>query len=94
MTLFTLPYAVGRGSRPLVWESERSYASSTIVTGPSLTSSTSIRAPKTPCATTTPRSRNASQKRSYDAFLQKPYEVDQALRTLDAVTRTAALSLD
>jgi CheY-like chemotaxis protein len=30
----------------------------------------------------------------YDAFLQKPYEVDQALRTLDAVTRTAALSLD
>lgn len=30
----------------------------------------------------------------YDAFLQKPYEVDQALRTLDAVTRPAALSLD
>ena len=30
----------------------------------------------------------------YDAFLQKPYEVEQALRTLDAVTRPAALSLD
>jgi CheY-like chemotaxis protein len=30
----------------------------------------------------------------YDAFLQKPYEVDEALRTLDAVTRPAALSLD
>jgi CheY-like chemotaxis protein len=30
----------------------------------------------------------------YDAFLQKPYEVEEALRTLDAVTRPAALSLD
>lgn len=30
----------------------------------------------------------------YDAFLQKPYEVGQALSTLDAVTRATALSLD
>jgi hypothetical protein len=38
--------------------------SSTIVTGPSLTSSTSIRAPKTPVSTSTPSARRASQKRS------------------------------
>ena len=37
---------------------------STIVTGPSLTSSTSMRAPKTPCSTATPRSRSAAQNRS------------------------------
>lgn len=30
----------------------------------------------------------------YDAFLQKPYQVDEALRTLDEVTRPAALSFD
>ena len=30
----------------------------------------------------------------YDAFLHKPYEVDEALRTLDAVTSAAALRLD
>ena len=39
-------------------------AQSTIVTGPSLTSSTAIRAPKTPVATSIPSARRASQKRS------------------------------
>ena len=39
--------------------------SRTIVTGPSFTSSTAIRAPKTPRATWTPRPASASQKRSY-----------------------------
>ena len=37
------------------------YASSTIVTGPSFTSPTCIRAPKTPVSTGTPRARNAVQ---------------------------------
>jgi hypothetical protein len=41
-----------------------SYNSSTIVTGPSLTSSTTMRAPKMPVCTGTPRSRSASQKDS------------------------------
>src|SRR5262249_15703138 len=38
--------------------------SSTIVTGPSFTSSTSIRAPKTPVSTGTPSARSALQNRS------------------------------
>ena len=36
----------------------------TIVTGPSFTSSTAIRAPKTPCSTGTPSARSSAQKRS------------------------------
>ena len=35
------------------------------MTGPSFTSSTAIRAPKTPVSTWTPSSRSAAQKRSY-----------------------------
>lgn len=42
----------------------RYVASSTIVTGPSLTSATSIRAPKTPRSTGTPATASAVQKRS------------------------------
>src|SRR5262245_50465086 len=42
-------------------------ASRTIVTGPSLTSSTSIRAPKRPVSTPTPRSRRDSTKRATSA---------------------------
>lgn len=43
---------------------EPGQASSTIVTGPSLTSSTSIFAPKTPVSTDTPSASSAAQKRS------------------------------
>ena len=49
---------------PLLELRERRHASSTIVTGPSLTSSTSIFAPKTPVSTGTPRLRSSAQKRS------------------------------
>ena len=42
----------------------RTDVSSTIVTGPSLTSSTSMRAPKTPVATSMPSSRSTAAKRS------------------------------
>jgi hypothetical protein len=42
----------------------RSSESSHIVTGPSLTNSTAISAPKTPCSTWSPSSRNCSAKRS------------------------------
>src|SRR4051812_42637796 len=41
------------------------HGSSTIVTGPSLTSSSSIFAPKTPVSTGTPSARSSAQKRSY-----------------------------
>jgi hypothetical protein len=40
---------------------ERAHMSRTIVTGPSLTSSTTMRAPKRPVATSTPRPRRAAQ---------------------------------
>ena len=40
------------------------YSSRTIVTGPSFTSSTCMRAPKTPVSTATPSARSAAQKRS------------------------------
>ena len=50
---------------PLLLElRERGHTSSTIVTGPSLTSSTSIFAPKTPVSTGTPSARSSAQKRS------------------------------
>jgi hypothetical protein len=44
----------------------RRYPSTTIVTGPSLTSSTAMRAPNTPDSTGTPSSRSVSQNRSYE----------------------------
>ena len=58
-------------TRPLVGDeveqrrAEAHSTSRTIVTGPSLTSSTSIRAPKTPVSTWTPSARSSAQKRSY-----------------------------
>ena len=63
-----LERAVGREAAlvrpPLLELRERRHASSTIVTGPSFTSSTSILAPKTPVSTGTPSARSSSQKRS------------------------------
>src|SRR5207248_2647848 len=49
---------------PIAFSSGTGRAYKTIVTGPSLISSTAMRAPKTPVATATPRSRSAAQNAS------------------------------
>jgi hypothetical protein len=58
------------------------YASSTIVTGPSLTSDTSMRAPKRPRATAMPSSSSAAQNRSYSGSASSGFAASPKLGRL------------
>src|SRR5690242_2150833 len=72
----------------------RIYGSRTIVTGPSLTSSTAICAPKTPRATGTPSAASSSQMRSYGSSARSGGAAPEKLGrfpfavSADAVNRT------